>query len=142
MAMKVLLVNGSSRKEGCTGAALREVARALQSGAVREGPEPAVPSEPELLAEYDTLFISYHIWWHTASMIVGTFLENYDLTDVDVYPFAQSASMDTEQLENSMEFVRNSAAGAVVHNGLFKRASSINTIDTYLTENGWNDKEG
>lgn len=32
MAMKVLLVNGSSRKEGCTGAALREVARALQSG--------------------------------------------------------------------------------------------------------------
>ena len=28
--MKVLLINGSSRKEGCTGMALREVARALQ----------------------------------------------------------------------------------------------------------------
>ena len=99
MAMKVLPVNGSSRKEGCTGAGLREVARALQSGAVREGPEPAVPSEPELLAEYDTLFISYHIWWHTASMIVGTFLENYDLTDVDVYPFAQSASWTPNSLK-------------------------------------------
>ena len=30
MAMKVLPVNGSSRKEGCTGAGLREVVRALQ----------------------------------------------------------------------------------------------------------------
>ena len=30
MAMKVLPVNGSSRKEGCTRAGLREVARALQ----------------------------------------------------------------------------------------------------------------
>lgn len=27
--MKVMLVNGSSRKNGCTGAALAEVARAL-----------------------------------------------------------------------------------------------------------------
>ncbi len=28
--MKVLLVNGSSRKEGCTGVALREVERSLK----------------------------------------------------------------------------------------------------------------
>ena len=28
--MKVLLINGSSRKDGCTGTALKEVERALQ----------------------------------------------------------------------------------------------------------------
>ena len=35
--MKVLLVNGSSRKNGCTSVALNEVARALQVGWGRDG---------------------------------------------------------------------------------------------------------
>lgn len=43
-------------------------------------------------------------------MIIGTFLESYDLTGVDVYPFTQSDSMDTEQFNNSISFVRESAA--------------------------------
>ena len=38
-------------------------------------------------------------------MIIGTFLESYDLSNVDIYPFTQSASMDTEQFNNSVEFV-------------------------------------
>jgi len=45
-------------------------------------------------------------------MIIGTFLEGYDLTGVEIYPFAQSASMDTEQFDNSMEFVRKYTFGA------------------------------
>lgn len=35
--MKVLLVNGSSRENGCTGAALREVERALQEEGIEYG---------------------------------------------------------------------------------------------------------
>lgn len=42
-------------------------------------------------------------------MIIGTFLESYDLSNVDIYPFTQSASMDTEQFNNSVEFVRDNA---------------------------------
>ena len=44
-------------------------------------------------------------------MIIGTFLEKYDLTGVEIYPFSQSASMDTEQFDNSMDFVRENATG-------------------------------
>ncbi len=69
-------------------------------------------------------------------MIVGTFLESYDLTGVEVYPFTQSASMDTEQFANSIDFVRGSAAGANVHDGLFARPSDTESIDAYLSENG------
>ena len=36
-------------------------------------------------------------------MIIGTFLESYDLTGIDIYPFTQSASMDTEQFEKLYE---------------------------------------
>lgn len=102
-----------------------------------ENARPEIANLPDSIEEYDTIFIGYPIWWHTAPMIIGTFLENYDLSDVEIYPFAQSASMDTEQFENSMEFVRENAVGANVHDGLFTKASDAEGILTYLTENGF-----
>ena len=100
-----------------------------------ENQRPAIANLPDDLSEYDTIFIGYPIWWHTAPMIIGTFLENYDLTGVEVYPFTQSASMDEEQFGNSMDFVRESAAGANVHDGLFVRAEDTEGIQAYLNEN-------
>ena len=97
---------------------------------------PAIKDLPESIAEYDRILIGYPIWWHTAPMIIGTFLEEYDLSGVDIYPFTQSASMNTEQFNQSMEFVRECAPGAVVHDGLFTRATNTNAITAYLTENG------
>lgn len=70
-------------------------------------------------------------------MIIGTFLETYDLTGVEIYPFTQSASMDTEQFDNSMEFVRENAAGANVHDGLFVEATDTDGIQEYLTASGF-----
>lgn len=102
-----------------------------------ENARPEIANLPDSIEEYDTIFIGYPIWWHTAPMIIGTFLENYDLSDVEIYPFAQSASMDTEQFENSMEFVRENAVGANVHDGLFTKASDAEGILTYLTEDGF-----
>ena len=98
---------------------------------------PAIANLPDSIEEYDSIFIGYPIWWHTAPMIIGTFLESYDLSGVDIYPFTQSASMDTEQFDNSMEFVRNSAANAAVHEGLFTRASNTESISRYLSDNGF-----
>ena len=97
---------------------------------------PAIADLPESIEEYDTILIGYPIWWHTAPMIIGTFLESYDLTGVEVYPFTQSASMDTEQFDNSIAFVRENAQEANVHDGLFARPSDTKTIDAYLSENG------
>lgn len=111
--------------------ACTEVALAERDRNVR----PAIQNLPESIDEYDTILIGYPIWWHTAPMIIGTFLENYDLTGIDVYPFTQSASMNVEQFENSMEFVRSCANGATVHDGLFARYSDINSISSYLSSN-------
>lgn len=102
-----------------------------------ENARPEIANLPESLDGYDTIFIGYPIWWHTAPMIIGTFLESYDLTGIDVYPFTQSASMDTEQFANSMDFVREDAQGANVHDGLFVRASDTEGILDYLSENGF-----
>lgn len=97
---------------------------------------PAIKNLPASIEEYDTILIGYPIWWHTAPMIIGTFLENYDLTGIEVYPFTQSASMDEEQFENSMEFVRGCAGNGNVHDGLFADAYDETAIEAYLESNG------
>lgn len=102
-----------------------------------ENARPEIANLPESISEYDTIFVGYPIWWHTAPMIIGTFLESYDLAGVEIYPFAQSASMDTEQFDNSMEFVRENADGAKVHDGLFVDAEDTDGIQEYLTANGF-----
>lgn len=47
---------------------------------------PKIKDLPASIDEYDTILIGYPIWWHTAPMIIGTFLENYDLTGIEVIP--------------------------------------------------------
>jgi len=101
-----------------------------------ENQRPEIANLPESVNDYDAILIGYPIWWHTAPMIIGTFLENYDLTGIDIYPFTQSASMNTEQFENSMEFVRKCAGNGNVKNGLFTDESDIDGIDEYLISNG------
>lgn len=93
-----------------------------------ENARPEIANLPSELDEYDTIFVGYPIWWHTAPMIIGTFLESYDLSGKDIYPFSQSASMDIEQFANSMDFVRGCADEATVHDGLFVRASDTDGI--------------
>ena len=110
-----------------------EVAKAERD----ENARPEIANLPASLEEYDTIFIGYPIWWHTAPMIIGTFLESCDLSGKEIYPFSQSASMDTEQFANSMDFVRTSAKGAAVHDGLFVSAADTDGLLAYLTENGF-----
>lgn len=108
--------------------------------AKRERNQNARPKTTSVVAnikDYDIIYIGYYpIWWHIAPMIIGTFLENYDLSGMDIYPFTQSASMDMEQFENSMNFIRDNAPGAAVHDGLFVRATDTTGIYNYLAGNG------
>lgn len=97
---------------------------------------PPIANLSESIEEYDAILIGYPIWWHTAPMIIGTFLESYDLTGKEIYPFTQSASMNTEQFDNSIAFVQENANGATVHDGLFARPSDTETINEYLSDNG------
>jgi len=85
----------------------------------------------------DNRFLKNVLGWHTAPMIIGTFLNAYDFTGIDVYPFTQSASMDTEQFNNSIDFVKENTKNGIVHNGLFASKSDTDKIDKYLTDNGF-----
>lgn len=100
-----------------------------------ENARPEIMNLPDDLSQYKNIIIGYPIWWHTAPMIIGTFLENYDLTGKEIYPFAQSTSMDVDQFEESMEFVRKSSNNGNVHDGLFCDESDTEAIKEYLQSN-------
>ena len=65
-------------------------------------------------------------------MTVGTFLETYDLTGKTIYPISQSASMDVSQYNQSVEFIKECAKGAVVDDGLFTKDNAV--IQSYIAE--------
>ena len=53
-------------------------------------------SRPEIaetipnMADYDTVFIGFPIWWYVAPHIIHTFLESYDFSEKTLVPFATS----------------------------------------------------
>jgi flavodoxin len=53
---------------------------------------PEIANRVEDMAQYDTIFVGFPIWWYVAPTIINTFLEQYDLTGKKVIPFATSGS--------------------------------------------------
>lgn len=96
---------------------------------------PSIKNPPESLDAYEKVVVCYPIWWHTAPMCVGTFLEKYDLQGKKIYPVSQSASMDEDQFAESVEFVKNCAKGAEVQEGLFVDADDSDAVADYVEEN-------
>ena len=53
-------------------------------------------SRPEIaetmpnMADYDTVFIGFPIWWYVAPHIINTFVESYDFSGKTLVPFATS----------------------------------------------------
>ena len=42
------------------------------------------------IAEYDTIFVGFPIWWYVAPTIINTFLETYDFSGKKIILFATS----------------------------------------------------
>ena len=66
------------------------------------------------VAEHDTIFLGFPIWWYTAPMIIRTFLEAYDFTGKTVVLFATSGGSG---LGRAAEELADSCPGAAIKNG-------------------------
>ena len=42
------------------------------------------------MADYDTVYLVFPIWWYVAPRIINTFLEAHDLSSKTIIPFATS----------------------------------------------------
>ncbi len=81
-------------------------------------------SRPEIervrdnMADYDTIYVGFPIWWYIAPTIINTFLESYDLTGKTIVPFATSGGSG---MGKTNEMLQPSCTGAKLVDGkLFK----------------------
>ncbi len=51
---------------------------------------PAITAKIDNMAQYETVYIGFPIWWYTAPTIINTFIEAYDLQNKTLIPFATS----------------------------------------------------
>lgn len=53
---------------------------------------PPLADQDAPVADCDTLFLGFPIWWGEAPRIINTFLESYDFSGKTIVPFCTSAS--------------------------------------------------
>ena len=64
---------------------------------------PAIAAPVQDMAQYDTVFIGFPVWWYVEPRIVDTFLESYDFSGKTLIPFATSGGSGIEQAQRSLQ---------------------------------------
>lgn len=85
---------------------------------------PVVAETLDTMAQYDTVFVGFPIWWYVAPTIIDTFLEQYDFVGKTMIPFATSGGSGMGKTLDGLKTVCPNAdwkEGKVV-NGMDKKA--------------------
>lgn len=86
---------------------------------------PAIADTDANIADYDTIFVGFPIWWYVAPTIINTFLEAYDFSGKTIVLFATSGGSG---MGNSAKELKTSVSDtAVIKNG--KRFSASTSVD-------------
>ena len=90
---------------------------------------PAIRTKRDNMADYDTVFVGFPIWWYVAPTIINTFLESYDLTGKTIVPFATSGGSG---MGKANEKLMPSCTGAKLIEGkVFKRNVSKSEMSAW-----------
>ena len=64
---------------------------------------PTLSSKAENLADYDTVYIGFPIWWNLAPRIINTFIESGDFSGKTVILFATSGGSSISNSEKELQ---------------------------------------
>ena len=64
---------------------------------------PAIKGRCANIADYDTVWIGFPVWWYTAPTIVNTFIEAHDLSGKTLNVFATSGGSDVKDSYNDLK---------------------------------------
>lgn len=84
---------------------------------------PAIARRRDNMADYDTLFVGFPIWWYVAPTIINAFLESYDLSGKTIIPFATSGG---SSMGKTNEALAPSCKGATLLQGRVFRSNARN----------------
>ena len=97
----------------------------MQDAAAR----PAMAEQTPDMAQYDTVFLGFPIWWYTAPTIINTFLESYDFSGKKVILFATSGGSG---FGNTVKELLPSAPNADIKEGKLLNGASKATIEQWV----------
>ena len=89
---------------------------------------PVIEALRDNVADYDTIYVGFPIWWYVAPTIINTFLESYDLAGKTIIPFATSGGSDMGKTNEKLE---PSCPGATLKPG---KVFSMNTTRQELAD--------
>lgn len=75
-------------------------------------PEINIDITPEQMAQYDTVFFGFPVWWYDLPMCMQTFLESYDFTGKTIIPFFSHEGSSNGA--GALPTLENLATGATV----------------------------
>ena len=96
---------------------------------------PAIADTDANIADYDTIFVGFPIWWYVAPTIINTFLEAYDFSGKTIILFATSGGSG---MGNSAKELRPSVSdSAVIKDGKrFSANASVNELKEWVKSLG------
>lgn len=102
---------------------------------------PEIAGTVENMADYDTVFIGYPIWWGDMPMIVYRFLESYDFSDKTIVPFCTHGGSGLSGTEATIADITGgnmrdglAIAGTTAQND---RKTAENEVSDWLREGGF-----
>lgn len=124
---------------GYTGGDLAEIQRVTPYENLRDDAEkeiedgvfPEITVSTDSIAEYDTIFVGYPIWFDEAPAMIATFLQNNDFAGKRLIPFCTSSS---GSIENSIHIFNELCSDAMVEEGF--TANDEADIEPWLEELG------
>ena len=96
---------------------------------------PAIADTDANIADYDTIFVGFPIWWYVAPTIINTFLEAYDFSGKTIILFATSGGSG---MGNSAKELRLSVSdSAVIKDGKrFSANASVSELKEWVNSFG------
>jgi len=64
---------------------------------------PAIKKLPIDIADYDTIYVGFPIWWYTCPTIINTFMESASFKGKTVIPFATSGGSSVTKAYNDLK---------------------------------------
>lgn len=92
---------------------------------------PAIAAEPVMpdMAEFDTVYVGFPIWWYTCPTIINTFIESVDLRGKTVIPFATSGG---STIEGTVANLRRDYPELTIEEGLLLNGATPQSVASAL----------
>ena len=97
---------------------------------------PAIKPDTKNLADYDTVFLGYPIWWGTAPKVLWNFVEKHDFTGKTVLPFCTTHSSSEGESGRTLQKLSGSK-GTWKDAKRFPEHPSDSDISSWVNETGY-----